>query len=108
MALDIHIGKNEKEAERHLPVYSIELVIHETIFNRTSLPLNEMKLINRFKDYWSDCHFLPEELPFLMKELSILKNSFSQNSKVLRVLSGIYKACAKAQNASEHIWFFCD
>jgi hypothetical protein len=108
MALDIHIGKDEEDAEKKLPEYSIELNIHETIFYRTPLPQKKLKLVYRFKDYWSDSHFLPEELPILMKELSTLKKSFSQNPQLIKVLSGISEACAKAHKSSENVWFFCD
>ena len=108
MALDIHIGKSEEEASKKWPEYSIDLKIHETIFYRSSLPQKGLHLLYRFKDYWSDCHFLPEELPALMEELITLKNSFSMNPQVIKVLTGISEACAKGYKAGEHIWFFCD
>ncbi len=108
MALDIHIGKNEDEASKKLPEYSIDFTIHETIFYRTPVPKKELNLVYRFKDYWSDSHFLPEELPYLMEELTTLKNSFSQNPDIINVLSKISSVCDKAYKASKHIWFFCD
>ena len=108
MALDIHIGKSEEEASKKLPEYSIEFTTHEIIFYRSPLPQKELNLVYRFKDYWSDSHFLPEELPILMEELTMLKNSFSQNPNIIKVLSEISEACDKAHKSNKHIWFFCD
>lgn len=108
MALDFHLGSCEEEASRTLPVFSMELSVHQSIFGRIGNPEGEVKLFYRLFDYWADASFEVNELLGLIGDSKQLAQEFLRNDETATMLASLIKLCEEGIKSKQRIWVFCD
>ena len=108
MTLDIHLAKDQKEAQRISRSASLELQSHELIFNRLGFPESKYPLFRRMEDYYQDARYEHSDIQILINEVEEIRTLFKTNPQLYKQLSVILEVCRKAQEEKLSIWVFCD
>ncbi|MDO6514587.1 MULTISPECIES: hypothetical protein [unclassified Neptuniibacter] len=108
MALDFHIGDNQKEASYQNSDASFDFELHRLLFTQLGLTATEFPLFTRLEDYYSDTKFNIDELVFLMDETDQVKALLSEHDAFTQPLDKLLLVCEKALKEKVSIWVFCD
>ncbi len=107
MSLDIHLSKNEKDAELVEPEMFFPENLHDAIFIHKKGFKKEFKQFNRMHDYYADIFYIGDQILELKLELLEIERStdYSPLKEFSKELIGL---CEKAISNRKNIYCFCD
>ena len=108
MALDFHLGNNQKEATYSSAYTSLDFQSHQLLFQRFDLPEGQFPLFKRLSDYFKDASYCFVELENFANETREIKALYVENSQLNQQLDKIINICEEAIILKTNIWVFCD
>ncbi len=108
MAFDLHIAKERAQAERSMPVLSLEYEEHARLFLGAEFENGLFPLMERLWDYYRDAHFGTSELSALASELNQFFELRRDDPEIQIVLVNLLSVCGEAETRGEDLWGFCD
>jgi len=106
--LDIYIAESYDAATRNDPVCGFDIKVHELIFSRDNVPIEQYPLLWRMRDFFADTSFKASELPQLAQEIQSLSSVVPPTNAVASTLEQLHKACESAILMQQDLYVMCD
>ena len=106
--LDVHSAHSEDAASKMHPVCSFEIDILSGLFQGGADMPTAYPMLNRMRDYFSDCTFAPDALPTLASEIDRFLMPLGPKHPYRPTLTQFRDACQTAITNGHSLLLFCD
>ncbi|MDB2687743.1 hypothetical protein N9Y42_11090 [Mariniblastus sp.] len=105
--LEVHLANSLDAAAVSEPEFEIDFDLHSAFFKHAR-PSEGCPIIQRMRDYYSDCCISESELPNLIVEIDKIANKVPPNSPYQKMLSNFRRACLAGTQSGSSLFLVCD